>query len=124
MQVDLLDYEVLHSLLSDWGLSEDALCVLEKEPEIVAQLQQERSLPPFAADYQPSVIEERFDGIKYRRWEEGHLVYERPCAANYDPLFVEYCFDEQTALFHVNGEIVVNRIEALAQLGYIEHREN
>lgn len=124
MQLDLFEPKVIHSLLSSWGLSEHVITILDKEPEIVAELQQARSLPAFPADYQASVIEERFDGIKYRRWEEGHLVYKRPCEANYEPAFVEYCFDEQTALFHVNGEIVVNRMEAIAELGYIEHREN
>lgn len=116
MQLDLFEPKVLHSLLSSWGLSEHAITILDKEPEIVAELQQARSLPPLPADYQPSVIEERFDGINYRRWEEGHLVYERPCSAKYEPPFVEYCFDEQTALFHVNGEIVVNRIARMAEM--------
>lgn len=119
MQVDLFDHVVLQSLLLDWGLSEHALSVLEKEPEIVAQLQQARSLPPFPADYEPSVIEERFDGINYRRWEFGHLVYESPCSSSYEPPFVEYCFDEQTALFHVNGEIVVNRLEKMASRAFL-----
>lgn len=119
MQLDLFAPEVLQSLLSNWGLSEHAITILDKEPEIVAQLQQARSLPPFPADYQPSVIEERFNDLTYRCWKFGHLVYERPCEANYEPPFVEYCFDEQTALFHVNGEIVVNRIEEMAAQAFL-----
>ena len=110
MQLTLSRSPEIKSVLSSWGLSDEAIAVLVNEPELVRELQQSRSLPPFPPDYMPRVIEERFDGIISCRWELGRLVYQRPCLPNYQPPFVEYCFDEQTALFHVNGEIVVNRL--------------
>lgn len=110
MQVTLIHSQEIKSLLSSWGLSDEAIAILVNEPDIVRELQQSRSLPPFPPDYVPRVIEERFDGITSCRWELGHLVYKCPWSPNYEPPWVEYCFDEQTALFHVNGEIVVNRL--------------
>ncbi|MBD1847434.1 hypothetical protein H6F89_29350 [Cyanobacteria bacterium FACHB-63] len=112
----LLEPQEIQVLLRDWGLSERAISILIKEPEVVANLQEARSLSPFSPDYVPCVIEELFDDIPFRRWEQGKSspIYERPCSADYDPPFVEYSFDGQTALFHVQGEIVVNRMELMS----------
>lgn len=104
----------LQAKLTEWGLSPAVITVLLEEPEIVAHLEVARSLPPFAADYYPTVIEERFDDVGFRRWELGELIYELE-VENYKAPFVEYRFDGETALFHVNGEIVVNRLEKMTQ---------
>ena len=63
MQGNLIHSQQIKSLLSSWRLSNEAIAVLVNEPEIVIELQQTRSLPPFPPDYVPRVIEERFDGI-------------------------------------------------------------
>jgi hypothetical protein len=102
-------------ILRSWNLSEQAISVLSKEPEIVAKLQQAKELPSFPVDYIPNVIEEKFDNINFRRWEYGVLTYERPFSTNYEPPFVEYSFDRQTALFFIDGEIIVNRIELMTE---------
>ena len=104
----------LEKKLTDWGLSPRAIAVLVEEPEIVANLEIACSLPPFDADYYPTLVEERFDDVNFRRWESGELVFQINID-NYKAPFVEYRFDGQTALFHVDGEIVVNRLENLAQ---------
>lgn len=112
----LLEPQEIQVILRDWGLSERAIAVLSKEPEVVANLQEARSLSPFSPDYVPYVIEELFDDIPFRRWEQDKSapVYQRPCPSEYNPPFVEYSFDGQTALFHVQGEIVVNRVELMS----------
>jgi len=103
------------SILHDWNLSENAIAVLSKEPEIAAKLQQAKELSLFPVDYIPNVIEEKFDNITFRRWEYGVLTYERSCSSSYEPPFVEYCFDEQIALFFIDGEVIVNRIELMSE---------
>lgn len=103
----------LEKKLTDWGLSPGAISILVEEPEIVAQLEIARSLPPFDADYYPTLIEERFDDVGFRRWESGELIFALQ-VDNYKAPFVEYRFDGQTALFHVNGEIIINRLENMA----------
>jgi hypothetical protein len=105
----------LISILQSWQLSESAILVLSKEPEVVAKLQAAKELASFPTDYIPNVIEEKFDNINFRRWEYGVLTYERHCSPSYEPPFVEYSFDGQTALFFINGEIIVNRIELMAE---------
>ena len=102
-------------ILQSWQLSESATLVLSKEPEVVAKLQAAKELALFPGDYIPNVIEEKFDNINFRRWEYGVLTYERHCYSSYEPPFVEYSFDGQTALFFINGEIIVNRIELIAE---------
>lgn len=103
------------SILHDWNLSENAIAVLSKEPEIVAKLQQAKELSLFPVDYIPNVIEEKFDNITFRRWKYGVLTYERSCSSSYEPPFVEYCFDEQIALFFIDGEVIVNRLELMSE---------
>lgn len=47
MQVTLIHSQEIKSLLSSWGLSDEAIAILVNEPDIVRELQQSRSLPPF-----------------------------------------------------------------------------
>ncbi len=100
---------------TDWGLSPQAAAVLSKEPEILKDLAWDRKLPAFPSDYLPTSVEVLFDDIPYIRSFMGEITYLRNCEADYQPLFVEYRFDDEIALFHVNGEYVVNRIEAMAR---------
>ncbi len=113
----LLTPKQTESLLRTWGLSEATIAVLIHEPELVVHLEEVRSRPPFPPGYVPAVIEELFDDLPYRRWELGHSLpaYERQCSPDYEPPFVEYSFDDETALFHVQGEIIVNRVTAILE---------
>ena len=109
------DTSKIIALLQSWGLSIAAINVLSQQPEIVDKLQQAKELPSFAANYVPESIEEKFGDTVFRRWEYGVLTYERLCPSNYEPPFVEYCFDGQTGLFFVDGEVIVDRLELMAE---------
>jgi hypothetical protein len=101
------------SLLEAWGLSQGAIGILEKEPEIVRDLMAARAMPPFEREYVPNSLEIRFDDVTFIRYERGKLPYCHPCSPDYNPPFTEYCLDGETALFHVDGEIVVDRTQNL-----------
>ena len=111
----LLTPQQTELLLRTWKLSESAIAVLIHERELVVHLEEMRSRLPFPPGYVPAVIEELFDDLPYRRWEldSSQPTYERQCSPNYEPPFVEYSFDDETALFHVQGEIIVNRVAAI-----------
>jgi hypothetical protein len=117
MSQQLLLPERIEFLLRSWNVSEGAIALLIHEPEIVAHLEEVRSYSPFPPGYVPAVIEELFDDLPYRRWQFGQALptYERQCLPDYDPPFVEYSFDDETALFHVRGEIIVDRITAISE---------
>lgn len=107
----ILSVDETRQLLESWGLSDHAQAVLSKESEIVADLSKARLLSPFPPDYKPEVFEVLFDDLVFIRWQSGELVYIAKCDENYQPPFTEYAFDEETALFLVNGEVIVNRVE-------------
>ncbi|KAM3099285.1 hypothetical protein ACKFKF_15135 [Phormidesmis sp. 146-12] len=110
-----LQMQDVQALLHEWGLSEPTIAVLAKEPEIVTELIRVRHLPPLPPGYVPSIVEVLFDDIIYVRSERGQLTYARYCSPDYQPPFVEYRFDGETAIFQVGGEYVVNRAEGIAQ---------
>lgn len=109
--MDVMTQAETQQLLESWGLSQHAISVLSKEPEIVADLAKARELEPFSANYKPKVFEVLFEDVVHIRWQEGKKPFIADCSENYQPLFTEYAFDEQCALFLVNGEVVVNRAE-------------
>lgn len=117
MQVDSVQSTEVLVNLSSWGISEYAIAVLATYPDKVAELQEVRALPQLPADFVPTTFEVKFDGIAYLSWELSNswrLAFERKCSPEYQPDFVEYCFDGQTIFLHVNGEIVVSRIDDMA----------
>lgn len=97
------------SEISNWGLSEQAIAILQKEPEILEDLQKLRKLPPLKAGFQPKVFEIKFDDVTYIRHERGKLSYHHPCSKDFVPMFSEYKLDGETILFHVDGEVVIDR---------------
>jgi len=101
---------------SSWGLSPQAIEVLSREPEILEDLAQVRSLPPLPPGYSPAVVEVLFEDLPYLRSEQGVLSILRECLPDYQPRFIEYRVDDETAFFQIGGEIVVNRLEAIAHL--------
>ncbi|NJO93726.1 MAG: hypothetical protein HC820_04050 [Hydrococcus sp. RM1_1_31] len=101
------------TLLNSWELSSKTIAVLEKEPEIVHDLANVRLLPSFPKSYIPQVFEVCFDDVTFIRYERGKTPYFHPCSSDYNPPFTEYRFDGETALFHVDGEIVVDRTQNL-----------
>jgi hypothetical protein len=112
----MLEPKDIYAILSEWNLSATTLSTLVKEPEIVADLIQSRHLPPLPPGYVPTVVEVLFDDLVYLRSVNGQVIYSRQCEAEYQPPFVEYRFDGETAVFQVGGEYVVNRTEGIAEL--------
>ena len=110
----MLNSEQIRTLLQSWNLSPKAIAVLKKEPEIVEALAEARSLPPFPSDYMPQEYELRFEDATYIMLKRGQSPDIQDCSPNYSPAFVEYCFDDQTALFTVDGEIIVDRTQNLS----------
>lgn len=100
----------------DWGLSDNAVALLSREPEILVDLAESRQLPPLPPGYIPQVIEVLFDDIPYIRVEAGVVTYLRKCRPDYEPPFVEYRFDDEIALFQIGDELVVNRVEGIASI--------
>ena len=105
-----------HPDLTTWGLSSQAIEVLSREPAILDDLAQAKSLPPLPPGYSPAVIEVLFEDVPYLRSEQGVLSILRECLPDYQPRFIEYRIDDETAFFQIGGEIVVNRLEAIAHL--------
>ncbi|NJK38613.1 MAG: hypothetical protein HC824_20950 [Synechococcales cyanobacterium RM1_1_8] len=106
-----------HALnLEDWSLSSSAIALLTQELEIISELAIARQRSPFPAGYTPAVIDVLFDDVLFIRSDRGQITFLRPCSPNYQPPFVKVRFDDQMALFLIQGEIVVNRIQAMAEL--------
>ena len=102
--------------LKTWGVSAQAIAVLSQEPEILADVAKARNRPPLPPGYCPDVIEVLFEDLPYLRSEQGVLSVLRDCLPNYQPRFIEYRVDEETAFFQVGSDVVVNRLEGIAQL--------
>ena len=102
--------------LETWGVSAPAITVLSQEPEILVDLAEARERPPLPPGYYPDVIEVLFEDVPYLRSEQGVLSVLRDCLPNYQPRFIEYRMDEETAFFQVGSYVVVNRLEGIAQL--------
>ncbi|WP_416671461.1 hypothetical protein [Egbenema bharatensis] len=98
----------------EWGLSLHAAVILSREPEILADLERARLLPPLPPGYIPTIVEVLFDDVPYIRAENGVISYIRDCHPEYQPLFIEYRFDDEIAVFQVGGEYVINRIAGMA----------
>ena len=95
--------------IANWGLSEQAVAILLKEPEIVEDLKRLRQLPPLEKKDEFKVFEIKFDDVTYIRHERGKVSYCHPCSEDFEPTFSEYRLDGETILFHVGGEVVVDR---------------
>jgi type IV secretory pathway TraG/TraD family ATPase VirD4 len=106
--------------IEEWELSPQAAAFLSREPEILASLAHDRLLPPLPPGYVPTTIEVLFDDIPYFSSEGGIITYLRDCCPDYEPVFVEYRFDGEIALFQVGGEYVVNRIQGIAQVATVQ----
>jgi hypothetical protein len=102
--------------LEEWSLSTAAISLLTQEPEITSALVIARQRHPFPAGYTPTVVDVLFDDVLFIRSDRGHLVFLRPCSPHYQPPFVEVRFDDQMALFLIQGEVVVDRTQAMTEL--------
>lgn len=101
-------------LLSQWGLSFNAIAVLSQRSELLDELARERTKSCFPPGYTPSLIEIFFDDILCMHYQQGQISYPNPSPEH--PPFMEVRFDDQMALFVISDEIIVNRVVAIAQL--------
>ncbi|MGB3614212.1 MAG: hypothetical protein WBA10_10495 [Elainellaceae cyanobacterium] len=109
---------------SSWNLSQSAIELLRREPEIASDLARERKRLPFPAGYRPAVIDILYDDLLYVRSEYGQITFLRDCPRNYIPPFMEIRFDDQMAMFVIRGEMVVDRTQNMAALDELLGRLN
>ena len=102
--------------IHSWNLSRNAIETLLQESEIAAALALEREKLPFPAGYQPDIIEILYSDLVYVRSERGRITYLRDCPRDYIPPFMEIRFDDQLAMFVIQGEMVVDRTGQMAAL--------
>ena len=107
---------IIQPNLQSWGLSPQSVSLLSKESDLLADIARDRERPPLPPGYIPEVVEVLFDDLPYIRSENGTVTYLRDCPADYNPTFVEFRLDDETAMFKVGGEYVVNRMEGIAQV--------
>ncbi|MEO1396240.1 MAG: hypothetical protein AAFV90_25365 [Cyanobacteria bacterium J06634_5] len=107
-----------------WGISTKAINALNNEPTILQSLAADRKLPPLPPGYVPKVIEVLFDDVPYIRTVDGVVTRLRECHQDYQPSFIEYRFDDEIALFQINGEIIINRLEGIAQVHALQNMLN
>jgi hypothetical protein len=101
---------------ASWGLSPEALVTLSANPGWIERLIEENRKPPLPPKYTPVVVEFWFDDILFVRWVHGQISYLRSCPKTYQPPLMEVYFDDQLALSLVVGEVVVNRVTAMARM--------
>ena len=100
------------------SLSPQASTFYEEFPEIAQQISEQSEKGNFAAGFTPSVIEVKFNGMTYIRYENGEITASRNCSEGYVPPFWEVCFnEEETALFVLgDNEVLLDRTGDMAQL--------
>lgn len=93
-------------------------------PEIAQQIMEQSAKGNFDAGFTPAIVEVKFFGLTYLRYENGQLTATRECSKGYVPPFWEICFDEEeTALFVLgNDEVLLDRTSDMAKLDFfLEH---
>lgn len=101
----------IQALLTAWGLSESAIATLADRPDLVADLQRARSLPPLPADYRPDVVEFLYEDIPCIRLEGGCWIdLPQNPDRSFSPKFWEIALDGEIALFAVGSEYAIDRL--------------
>ena len=102
-------------------LSSEALTLYQEFPEIAQQISEESAKGNFDAGFTPTIVEVKFFGLTFLRYENGKLTATRECSKGYVPPFWEICFDEEeTALFVVgDGEVLLDRTGDMAELDFL-----
>ncbi|MBE9062880.1 hypothetical protein [cf. Phormidesmis sp. LEGE 11477] len=101
--------------------SRTALAFYEAEPKIQQYIQEQAAKGDLPGEYTPTVVEVKFEGLTYLRYEAGEITASRECSKGYVPPFWEICFDEdELALFVLNpGEILLDRTAQIAEMDEI-----
>lgn len=89
----------------------------DEYPEIAQYISEQQAKGNFNAAYTPTIIEVKFSGLTYIRYENGEVTATRNCSKGYKPTFWEVCFDEEeSALFVLGKEVLLDRTGDMAQL--------
>ena len=103
------------------SLSETANALFTEFPEIAQQILEQSARGNFDAGFTPTIVEVKFFGLTFLRYENSKLIATRECSKGYAPPFWEICFDEEeTALFVLgDGEVLLDRTGDMAELDFL-----
>jgi hypothetical protein len=106
------------SSLQTTQLSSAAQTFLVNLPEIKQEIIENSARGDFGADFTPSVVEIKYEGLTFIRYENGEITSIRECSEGYVPPFWEVCFDEEEIALFVfgDGEILLDRTGEMAEM--------
>ena len=112
---------VATSSIHNQNQSAQAIAFFEKEPELQQYIEKQREKGDLPGEFAPTVVEIKFEGLTYIRYESGEITASRECSEGYVPPFWEICFDEdESALFVLSpGEILLDRTAQMSELDEI-----
>lgn len=101
--------------------SPSVLAFFEEEPELQQYIEGQRAKGDLPGEFTPTVVEVKFEGLTYLRYESGEITASRECSKGYVPPFWEICFDEnELALLVLHpGEILLDRTAQMSELDEI-----
>ena len=93
----------------------------EEEPELRQYIEEQRAKGDLPGEFTPAVVEVKFEGLTYIRYESGEITASRECSEGYVPPFWEICFDENESALFVRhpGEILLDRTAQMSELDEI-----
>ena len=110
----------MNTKTTDASKAEQVKSFLNDNPEIKKYLEKQSEKGNFPAEYTPRVVEIKFEGLTYVRYDTGEIVASRECARGYMPPFWEVCFEEESAFFMLSPNIVLlDRVSDMAELDLI-----
>jgi len=98
--------------------SPKVIAFFEEYPEIHEYLKEQKAKGQFPGEFTPTIVEVKFLGLTYIRYESGKITASRECSKGFIPDFWEVCFDEdESALFVLNpGEVLLDRTGEMANM--------
>lgn len=99
-----------------WNLPSEIANKIISDENFAEYLIAERAKYPFPAYYIPNEIEIRFDNIIYQKISRGEVTFAKDCNPNFNPIFIEWRFDDECAVFQTNDELVIDRTINLVAL--------
>ena len=109
------------NVLETCQISNAAIAFFEEEPELQQYIEEQSAKGDLPGEFVPTVVEVKFEGLTYLRYESGEITASRECSEGYVPPFWEICFDEdELALFVLHpGEILLDRTAQMSELDEI-----
>ena len=101
--------------------SPKVLAFFEEYPDIQQYLEEQQAKGPLPGEFTPTVVEVKFLGLTYIRYESGKITASRKCEKGFVPDFWEVCFDEEeSALFVLApGETLLDRTGEMTEIDAI-----